>query len=295
VLGAKSDHMASTTATITPIRRSSAGAIPKPLVRTGIYAISKGVFEAPASSRYQLSLHLGAPVWAACGWGGRMARRLQYEGDMDLTPAGFAGTWEDEEPASFMLIDLAPALIEQAAAGIGLSPGKLGIEPQAQFRDPRMQHIALALKAELEADEPNGRLYLEGLGLALAASLVARYASTSDALRSSQTLSPSRMRRVVDYVESHIEEDLSLQRLADIAGLSLSHFKTLFRRSAGRPVHRYVVERRVERARTLLRQGQLPLAQVAAAAGFAHQSHMARHVRRVLGAAPSQFRATPDA
>ncbi|SDR63219.1 transcriptional regulator, AraC family [Rhizobiales bacterium GAS113] len=282
------------TATITPIRRSSGGAGPKPLVRAGIYTSSTGVYEAPASSRYQLSLHLGAPVWMACGWGGRVARRLQCEGDMDLTPEGFTGSWEDEEPASFLLIDLAPALVEQAAAGIGLKPGKLGMEPQAQLRDARMQHIAFALKAELEADEPNGRLYLEGLGLALSASLVARYASARDGLRDSQTLSPSRMRRVVDYVESHIEEDLSLQRLAEVAELSLSHFKTLFRRSAGRPVHRYVIERRVERARTLLRQGQLPLAQVAAAAGFAHQSHMARHIRRQLGAAPSEFR-THDA
>ena len=260
-------------------------------MRTAIYAISEGVFESPASSRRMLSLRLGAPVWASCGWGGRVARRLQHEGDMDLTPTGFAGTWVDEEPANFLLIDLAPSIVHEAAADIGLSAARLGIEPQAQFRDARLEPIAFALKAELEADEPNGRLYLEGLGLALAAGLVARFGKAPRALPDGQVLSPMRMRRVVDYVESHIEEDLSLQRLAEVAGLGLSHFKALFRRSAGRPVHRYVIERRVERARSLPRDGEMPLAEVALAAGFARQSHMASHLRRQLGTTPSRLRA----
>ena len=76
-----------------------------------------------------------------------------------------------------------------------------------------------------------------------------------------------------------------------VAGLGLSHFKALFRRSAGRPVHRYVIERRVERARSLPRDGEMPLAEVALAAGFARQSHMASHLRRQLGTTPSRLRA----
>jgi AraC family transcriptional regulator len=72
-----------------------------------------------------------------------------------------------------------------------------------------------------------------------------------------------------------------------VADLSVSHLKVLFRHSVGLPVHEYVVRRRVERARTLLLAGKLSLSQVALASGFAHQSHLARQMRRVLGVTPA--------
>ena len=97
------------------------------------------------------------------------------------------------------------------------------------------------------------------------------------------------MRRVTDYIEANLDGDLSLHLLAQIAGFGLSHFKTLFRHTAGLPLHQYVIRRRVERARLLLTQGDLPISQVAFRAGFAHQSHMARHVRRLLGVVPSDL------
>ncbi|WP_224249360.1 helix-turn-helix transcriptional regulator [Hyalangium gracile] len=68
--------------------------------------------------------------------------------------------------------------------------------------------------------------------------------------------------------------------------ISASHLKTLFKRSTGLPVHEYVIQRRVERARSLLMRGELPAGQVALEAGFSHQSHMARCMRRVLGVTP---------
>jgi AraC family transcriptional regulator len=71
--------------------------------------------------------------------------------------------------------------------------------------------------------------------------------------------------------------------------VSASHFKTLFKRSTGLPVHEYVIQRRVERAKALLLRGELPASQVALEAGFAHQSHMARSMRRVLGVTPSSI------
>ena len=75
-----------------------------------------------------------------------------------------------------------------------------------------------------------------------------------------------------------------------MAGVSVSHLKTLFRRSTGLPVHQYVLRRRVERARLLLERGELPLSQIALEAGFAHQSHMARCMRRLLGTTPAALR-----
>jgi AraC family transcriptional regulator len=80
-----------------------------------------------------------------------------------------------------------------------------------------------------------------------------------------------------------------LVQLTAVAGVSPSYLKSLFRRSLGMPVHQYVIQRRVDRARALLSRGKLPPSQVAFEAGFAHQSHMARSMKRVLGVTPSEI------
>jgi AraC family transcriptional regulator len=74
-----------------------------------------------------------------------------------------------------------------------------------------------------------------------------------------------------------------------VAGVSVPHLTTLFRRTMGRSVHRYVVERRVQRARSLLLAGERSIAQVALQTGFAHQSHLARWMRRLLGVTPAEL------
>ena len=88
---------------------------------------------------------------------------------------------------------------------------------------------------------------------------------------------------VCDYIKANLDRDLSLEELANIAGFSVSHFKPLFRHAVGIPVHRYVVECRVERARQLLLRGNRSMSDIAVEAGFCHQTHMARCLRRVLG------------
>jgi AraC family transcriptional regulator len=82
---------------------------------------------------------------------------------------------------------------------------------------------------------------------------------------------------------------LTLRELSQIAGTSVSYFKAAFKQTFGVPVHRYVVERRIERAARLLADGQ-PISSVAAEVGFAHASHMARWMQRLLRATPSQLK-----
>jgi hypothetical protein len=180
--------MPATPATIMPLHRMSTEAAALSPIRVGLYAVSAGVVDAPESSTHRLSLHVGQPVWASCGWGGRLQRGLRREGDFDLTPAGLAGVWEDESPATFLLMQLSPALIEAAAADLGLDRRGIALEPEAQLRDPSLEHIAWALKSELEAGQPNGRPYLEGLGRALSAPGVGCAASPTISRRISTTI-----------------------------------------------------------------------------------------------------------
>jgi AraC family transcriptional regulator len=258
--------------------------------RVELHSLPAGIVELPPSPDHLLSIHAGAPVRATCRCDGLPRHRLQTAGDIDILPAGIAGRWEDESAATILVLRLAPALLRSAAAGLGLDPDRVALAPRFQLRDPRIEHIGWALKAELEAGHPGGRLYGESLGMALAAHLLRCHApATATPLARKQGLSKPQQRRVLDYIETHLDESLSLAQLAGIAGVSASHFKPLFKQSLGLPVHQYVIRRRVAHAKRLLLAGQSTISEIALVAGFAHQSHMARAMRRVLGVTPAEL------
>jgi AraC family transcriptional regulator len=264
------------------------GTRPSPELGVRVFSPPAGVITMEPLQDHLISIHIGSPVRVTCRYAGRTHRRIQAHGDIDVVPAGVAGAWEDESAATALVVHVSSALLDAAAAGLGLPAGRVEVSPQYQLRDPQIEHIGWALRAELEAGYPGGRLYTDSLGLALAARLLRLGgAPTTPRSNNRHTLSAWQQRRVVEYIETHLDHNLSLDQLAGVAGVSTSHFKALFRQSLGLPVHQYVVRRRVDRARTLLLEGQLPLCQVALEAGFAHQSHMARWMRRLLDVTPT--------
>ena len=269
-------------------KQQHAAVAPHPRPRIGLqvdlHTISPGPFELAPLPDHRLMVHAGAPIHGTC----RLHRFVYTRGDVDILPAGESDYWEPAETSSSLILQLSPSLLGRAAEDMGLDPDRAGLEPRHQFRDPQIEHIAWALDAERRAGYPGGLLYTESLGLALSVHLLGSYRAP---LRLPRGLSKPQLRRVTDYVEEHLAEELSLARLAAVAGVSASHLKTQFKRSTGLPVHTYVVQRRVERAKALLLDGKLPASQVAAEAGFAHQSHMARCMRRVLGVTPSSVTA----
>lgn len=233
-----------------------------------------------AESDHRLLIHAGAPTHASY-----QARPVCYTcGDIDLFPAGVAEEWTADDGSTALLVRLPPALLQHTAAAMERDPARASVDLRCQFRDPQIEHIAWALDAERRAGYLNGHLYTESLGVALAVHLLGAYAAPSRQLRG---LSAQELERVTAYIEENLDQDLSLAMLADVAGMSASHLKTLFKRSTGLPVYGYVVQRRVERSKMLLLQGNLHLSQVALETGFAHQSHMARWMRRILGVTPS--------
>jgi AraC family transcriptional regulator len=239
-----------------------------------------GPVELQAAPDHRLMVHAGPP-----SPGSYRAQRVFYlRGDIDLFPAGVSEIWEAGGESTALILTLPPALLGSAAEGLDRDPSRVDLPLRCQFRDPHIEHIAWAMDAERRTGYLGGRLYAESLGLALAVHLVGGYAAPA---RLSRGLSQRELRRVTAYIEDHLGQDLSLSRLAGIAQVSVSHFKTLFKQSTGVPVHEYVVQRRVERARSLLLRGELPASQVALEVGFAHQSHMARWMRRILGVTPS--------
>lgn len=103
-------------------------------------------------------------------------------------------------------------------------------------------------------------------------------------------LPPRVLRRVEEYVDAHLGEDLELEQLALTAGMSLYHFARAFKASAGVPPHQFVLQRRIKLARDLLTSTDRPIADIALTAGFSDQSHLARHFRQSLAVSPGAFR-----
>lgn len=237
-----------------------------------------------AVREHRLKIHTGAPVTGHCG-----ASRFAYtRGDVDFIPAGMAESWREDGPSTSLVLSLSPQLLRRAAEDMGRDPARLTLAPRHQFRDPRIEHIARLLAHDsAPGEEVSDRLYRESIGVALAAHLLGGYAQAAPR---EARLSPRDERRLVEYIDAHLDRDLSLTKLARVVGLSGSHLKTLFRRSFGLPVHAYVVQRRVERARELLRESDLSITQVALEAGFSHPSHMARRMRLAIGLTPAQIR-----
>ena len=103
-------------------------------------------------------------------------------------------------------------------------------------------------------------------------------------------LPPGGLRRVKEHIAAHLGEDLTLEILAALAGLSVHHFARAFKVSVGLPPHRYLLQQRIQKAAELLKSGELPVTDIALAVGFADQSHFSRSFHALFGVAASQFR-----
>ncbi len=257
-------------------------------LEVALVATRAGVTRTLPSRDHRLVCHVGRPARATCRTDNRTHHRLQSRGDLDLIPAGFPGGWEDGEASTVLLIEISPELLAAAAARAGRAEDRIDLAPQLQLRDPKLEHVAWAFEAELRAEAPGDPLYGDSLGMAIAAHLVHRYRTCTGAAREPDGgLSPRQLKRVVEHIEAHVDRRLALAELAQVAGVGASHFKALFKRSTGLPVHQYVIRRRVERARLLLQERSTTIADVAAQTGFANQSHLARWMRRVAGVTPT--------
>jgi AraC-like DNA-binding protein len=113
----------------------------------------------------------------------------------------------------------------------------------------------------------------------------------NQARRSAQGGLPAfKRRRVVEFIEAHLDRPINLARLAAVVHLSPFHFHRQFKRATGSTPHQYIVQKRIERAKALLSDSQLPLVEVAAQAGFANQSHFGSTFRKVTSMTPRRFR-----
>jgi AraC family transcriptional regulator len=169
--------------------------------------------------------------------------------------------------------------------------GTVQLDPQDAFSDPLISQIALTIANEIEGGFADGIL-VDALNTALAVQVVRRFADPSAIkLNSANGLSRERLKRVRDHIETHLDDRLTLTDLAGVACLSPYHFSRSFKEAVGIGPQRYVMQRRLERAKTLIRQTNQPLAEIAQQVGLCDQSHLTSMFRRVTGVTPGRYRA----
>jgi AraC family transcriptional regulator len=259
-------------------------------LRVRVLSDPPGVVEMPALPNAIVSIHMGPSTRMHCRHGGESYRGTAIHGDIDIIHWGTPGRWELKEKDAALVLSLAPELLRAAAEERGLDASRLEMQNRFQARDAQLEHMGWALKSEMERGYPCGRLYLDSLAMALAVHLVQNHSSLScPRLAVNGKMPAAKLKQVLLFIEDNLSEDLSLADIAEVAGLSVSHCKTLFRASVGLSIHQYVIRRRVERAASLLQESNLSISQVALETGFAHQSHLAMHMRRLLGTSPKMM------
>src|ERR1700735_211541 len=169
--------------------------------------------------------------------------------------------------------------------------GEVELRYSRKFADPRLSAMVAAVHAEMAAGFPSGRLFLDSVEQAMAVALVRGHATRHRAAQIFRGgLGSARLRRIQELVQAKMDDDLSLDEMAQSVGLSTAHFARMFRKSTGETPHQFVLRQRLERAKTMLRTPGAGGLDVAVACGFKTQQHFAQVFRNVCGINPTGYR-----
>jgi AraC family transcriptional regulator len=188
------------------------------------------------------------------------------------------------------MVSIEPAVFQEMISG---SSGRNPVELIRTWdgQDAALRNLVLRLQSEANAGYPNGTLFAESICTKLAEELIQRYSIGRvrlDQFRGG--LSGVQLRRVMEYIDERLGLSLTGDEIASAGGLSKYHLGKAFKQSTGVTLHGYVVARRMKRAQELLAKSELPLAGIAAAAGFSSQSHLTALFSTRLGITPRGYR-----
>jgi len=221
---------------------------------------------------------------------GTFVRTKGAPGNLCLTPAGqpIGAFWDNT--LDNMGISFDPNFVRQTAAENRFNASFEFAEIYKK-EDSLIQQIGLALLAEAESETPAGRLYAESLIQTLTLHLLKNY-STANLKQENLHggLSGYKLRRVTEYINANLEEDLSLTEIAAVADLSQYHFARAFRTSTGHTPQQYLMQRRIERAKELLAKNDLPIVEISLRTGFKNQSHFTTLFRKYTKFTPKLWR-----
>lgn len=226
---------------------------------------------------------------------GKFQEGMAVPGTSWLVPAGANETLFELEGEAECLIVFLPAepLDAWALHRLGLDPQQSRLAYAGGITDAVLVQIGNALRGLVgETRRPTDDIFADGLGQALAAHLVGHYSlGTWSPDNRIAGLEPRRLQRVLDYIEARLGESISLLDLAGEACLSPFHFSRQFHEATGQTAHRYLTERRIIFAKTMISDRRNSLTAVALDSGFGSSANFSRVFRKMTGLSPRQYRA----
>ncbi len=234
---------------------------------------------------FAMMLHPGSIEWGSkrCA-----LEKFDYRaGDLALCHR-HVGEWVGVMNVSHLQLGISDEALMACSDG---AYGEVELRPSRKFADPRLSAMVAAVHAEMVAGFPSGRLFLDSVEQAMAITLVNGHAVRHRPVQIYRGgLGSARLRRIKELVHAKMEDDLSLDEMAQSVDLSTAHFARMFRKSTGETPHQFVLRQRLERAKAMLRTPDARVLDVAVACGFKTQQHFAQAFRDVCGVSPTEYR-----
>ncbi len=225
-----------------------------------------------------------------CSSGGKQWQEKTHPGDTGIIPAGVGYGVEWSAPIESLTLMLDPRFFATAIEA-GQDHEQVEITTHFSLLDPLLYQLGLVLKNIVASDGTGQRLYAESLINTLMLHIQQHYTTHSAQPKVySDGFSRSKLKLVLEYIQTNLDQDLGLKELASLLQISPYYFSHLFKQSTGIAPHQYVIRQRVERAKQLLKNPDLPIVEIAYQVGFANQAHLNRHFKRVVGVTPGAFR-----
>ena len=251
----------------------------------------------PASDDHCIVKNLGDSFFISVSPGKRRFEGEVPSSEIAIIPAG--SSWvcqsQDSDSLTILLLYLRPLFVRSAAGELNISHNEIGLTPQIGFKDKNICHVAMSLLHELNEANVVGRLYADSLAPGLAIQLVRRYSSLRDIHVAHGGMAPHKLQKAIALIDHSLSDEeegrVALRTVARAVRMSYFHFSRAFKQSMGMTATNYIAERRIERAKKMLEETELPISEIALRSGFSSQSHFTTAFRRLAGATPKVFRA----
>lgn len=227
------------------------------------------------------------------GWrdGGRWREGMLNPGECHLLTHGDLNTPRWLQTFEEISLVLDPQFVADVVSD-GLPADRIEFATKRSACDATIARYAEAFRSEIAANSPNGLLYVDTLTIGFVLHLLSKHAVAKPKFPLPRgKLNSFQLRAVVDFIQSHLNDDVSLLVLAKQANVSPFHFARQFRATAGLTPHQFVLRQRVQKSLSLIKAGKLPLAQIAVESGFHDQPHFSRAFHKMVGTTPARYSA----
>lgn len=245
-------------------------------------------------TNHSVAVHLSGCIDLHQRFEGHSVNAQMRRGNITINPAGTRKLFQHAGGGDFLVVHISPNLFMSVSRDLWEADDERGeLIHRFTTTDSDLEFLVHKLWREYQVDDVGSGIYAETLGAQLAIHLLRSYstlAGVASADLATSKLQPAQLRAAMEYIEENLSVDLAISDVANAVLLSSSHFAHAFRNSAGVPPHQYVVQRRIARAKALLRDTKLPISSVAARAGFSTHAHFCVIFQRLTGLTPRAFR-----